>query len=96
MTSAELTEWEAFDRINPIGPERIELMIGTLCAVAGSITSKKGLDPSKFIPDYEKAFEKSLEEGRKQSPAEMKQVLLTVAEAHNKKLRRRQKKWASE
>ncbi len=28
MTSKEFTEWMAYDRVSPIGNERIELMIG--------------------------------------------------------------------
>lgn len=47
----------AFDRIEPIGPDRIELMLGVLCALVANVNSKKGTKPfaaNVFIPNYEK------------------------------------------
>jgi hypothetical protein len=56
INSREYSEWLAFDRIDPIGMDRGDLMAATIAAtVANAGGGKKGggtFTASDFIPDY--------------------------------------------
>lgn len=57
MSSAELTEWLAFDRVEPIGAWRTDYNMAMLCALFANANRKKGSKPFKtvdfmpFLPD---------------------------------------------
>jgi hypothetical protein len=56
LRADELTEWEAFDRLEPIGPARLEVMLGVLCSLTANAHRGKNSRRYKvgdFIPDYE-------------------------------------------
>lgn len=95
LTSEQLSEWEAYDKLDPIGKWRDEYMIANLCSlilnVANSIHAKKGhtpkrVDPIDFMPDW--LGERKEKEEEKQSLEEMKSFLLGFVTKHNKKIKR--------
>ena len=82
LTSSQITEWQAYDRIDPIGKWRDEYIIAVLASVimniAKSVWGKKNVKPSSpkdFMPNWEKAFDKP----KPQSVEEMKQILFALA-----------------
>lgn len=90
ITSQQLAEWEAYDKIDPIGSWRDDYRIAVLDALIVNIVSKlyakkghtpKEVLPTDFIPNW--TGEKRIE--RKQSVADMKQVLMSIAAAAQKK-----------
>jgi len=90
ITSEQLAEWEAFDRIDPIGSWREDYRMSVLASLIVNIVSKlyakkghtpKEVTPMDFMPNW--TGEKRIE--RKQSVADMKQVLYAIASAANKK-----------
>lgn len=56
LTSAELTEWQAFDQVSPFGPERADLRTGL---VTQAIFAAAGVDTElrNCMPDYERREE---------------------------------------
>ena len=96
ITSAQLSEWEAFDRIDPIGKFRDELMIANFEAlvlnIVNKLYAKKGhvpklVSPVEFMPNWSGELTK-LQEGKKQSVEEMKSVLMSFAKDQNKRVER--------
>ena len=90
ITSAQLSEWEAYDKIDPIGSWREDYRIAVLDALIVNIVSKlyakkgstpKEVLPTDFMPNW--TGEKRIE--RKQSVSDMKQVLMSIAAAAKKK-----------
>lgn len=57
VSSAELTEWQAFDACEPIGGYRIDYNAAMMCALFANANRKKGTQPFKtidfmpFLPD---------------------------------------------
>ena len=71
LTSSQLVDWEAYDRIEPIGQQRTDIMLATLCSLLkdslSAIFSKKGKRPKptpivEWLPwmeeDYKRLKEK--------------------------------------
>jgi hypothetical protein len=56
ITSKQFSEWMAFDRIEPIGEERIERMLALVCAVIANCHRTKGRkwQVKDFLPDYQR------------------------------------------
>lgn len=57
MSSSELTEWMAFDSIDPFGEQRADLRSGILCATVANHSMsrpKKPVRPVDFMPFAEK------------------------------------------
>jgi len=54
MSSSELTKWQAFDSIAPIGQERLDLLIGSLtCAVVNAFrdsSKSRPVEPADLMP----------------------------------------------
>ena len=91
LTSAQLSEWEAYDRLDPIGKWRDEYSFAVLDSLIVNIVSrlyaKKGhtpreVSPTEFIPNW--SGEKKI--AKRQSVADMKQALMTIAKSVNKKM----------
>lgn len=91
LTSEQLSEWEAFDRLDPIGKWRDEFNFAVLDSLIVNIVSrlyaKKGhtpreVSPTEFMPNW--SGEKKI--AKRQSVEEMKQALLSIAKSVNKKL----------
>ncbi len=54
VSSKEFIEWIAYDQISPLGPERIEYMLGVVaCTIANAQGRKNPLKVSDFVPKYE-------------------------------------------
>ena len=73
-TSAELTEWMAYENVTgPLGPERLDLLFGILTATVSNGSRSKGQrakEPKDFIPAWD--------QGAKRQPADWRQMLATV------------------
>jgi adenine-specific DNA glycosylase len=90
LTSEQLSEWEAFDRLDPIGKWRDEFNFAVLDSLIVNIVSrlysKKGhtpreVSPTEFMPNW--SGEKKI--ARKQSVEEMKQALMALAKSVSKR-----------
>jgi hypothetical protein len=57
MSSQELSEWMAYDRLEPIGWARVDLIGGLICSLLANSNRKRGaapFKPSDFMPFLEK------------------------------------------
>ena len=57
MSSEELSEWMAFDRLEPIGWARVDLVGGLLCSLLANQHRKRGskaFKPGDFMPFLER------------------------------------------
>jgi hypothetical protein len=57
MSSRELSEWQAYDQIEPIGWYRVDLAAAIIAALLANQNRKKGapaFKPSDFMPFLEK------------------------------------------
>lgn len=91
LTSAQLSEWEAYDRLDPIGKWRDDYSFAVLNALIVNIVNKlygkgkgKQYTPNDFMPNWS-GEKKSV---RTQSVEEMKQSLLNIAKIANTRKRR--------
>lgn len=87
LTSSQLAEWYAFDRLDPIGKARDDFRISYLATIvtnlAIAINGKKGTKPKEvkdFILDWDSGKEKGT-----QSPEEMKRIFMDIAAMNKKK-----------
>lgn len=94
LTANELAEWEAFDRLEPIGGWRDDYRLAYLCSlltnIAISQSGRKNIkmtDPEKFLLTWgEYRFQN--EKVQVQSVEEMKEALLGIARAFGGKKKR--------
>jgi hypothetical protein len=94
LTSKQLSEWEAYDRIDPIGTWREDFRLAYLSSLITNLTisvhGKKGAQhtsPMDFMLDW--TGEKKI--GKKQSVEEMKAVLMSLANTQNQKVEKKNK-----
>lgn len=92
LTSAQLSEWEAYDKLDPIGTWRDDYRMAYLASMITnlviSIHGKKGAKhtvPLDYMPKWDAEKESIV---RKQTPEEMKELLLDLAKMHNKNVGR--------
>ncbi len=85
MTSEQLAEWEAYNRLEPIGDERIEFSLAMISSVLTNIAiaalgkpGAKQTTPLDFLPKWD-AKEETKPKTKKQSVEEMKEILKTIA-----------------
>ena len=52
MTSRELSEWIAYDNVDPFGEVRDDLRTGIECATLAQINGTKNAKPKDFMPDF--------------------------------------------
>jgi hypothetical protein len=93
LTSYQLSEWEAYDRLDPIGTWREDFRVAELLSLitntARAVHGKKGIkmsSPSDFMPNWD-ALASGIPQVKKQSAEEMKQILLSMASTHNRKVK---------
>ena len=95
LTSVQLSEWEAYSRIDPIGSWREDFRVAQLQSLIMNIVnvlySKKGIRPAitspmDFMPDWSGD---NVKEPEKMSTEEMKQRLLSIARIQNRKIQNR-------
>ena len=94
LTSRQISEWEAYDTLDPIGSWRDEFRTARieslLLNIVNHLFAKDGTTPQlleaiDFIPDWTGEREPKT---KKQSVEEMKQALMSWATSHNKSLER--------
>jgi hypothetical protein len=89
LTSKQVSEWLAYDRLDPIGEyrndSRFAIVCSTITNIARSIWGKNGSKMtliSDFMPQYE---QKQINRKPKQSVEQMKDILKTIAGVYGKK-----------
>lgn len=98
LTSKQISEWEAYDKIDPIGTWREDFRLAKIESLITNIVqqlyAKKGSKPKlttplDFMVDW--TGEGVVQEPKKQSVEEMKATLMSFANAQNKKVGMRNK-----
>lgn len=91
LTSKQLSEWEAYDRLDPIGSWREDFRMAYLSSLITNLTisvhGKKGAKtttPMEFMPEWDR--EGVIHEPKKQSVEEMKAIMMGIAKNQNKKV----------
>ena len=89
MTSEQLTEWEAYDRLDPVGKWRDELGWASLSSLIVNMAKeilhdpKKGkpefVNPNDFLIKWGSVEEEQKPEPKKQSIEEMQQMMYIIA-----------------
>lgn len=80
LTSSQLSEWEAFDRIDPIGDWRDEYHFSFLASLITNIAIKiNGKEGSKLtnVDDFKFEWGKTEEENQEQLAKQIKEVFMT-------------------
>lgn len=94
LTLEQLQEWEAYDKLDPVGTWRDDFRMAYLASLIQNIVlclyPKKGekpklTTPSDFMPVWDEELRKIKSTPKKQSPEEMKHLLLALARSQNKK-----------
>jgi len=93
LTSEQLTEWEAYDRLDPIGKWRDELGFASLSSLIANIVKQlypeKGRKPKLTTPmDFMMKWgevEEQKPEPKKQSVEDMRQILMGIASVQGAK-----------
>ena len=93
LTSRQLSEWEAYDRLEPIGQRRDDYRMAILSSLIVNLTrqvhGKKGVKmttPEDFVPDW--GGDRKEVGPLKQSTEEQKKILLGIVKAHNKSIKK--------
>lgn len=97
LTSTQLSEWEVYDRLEPIGEWRADFRMAYLSCIITNIARKihggKGVEmavPLDFMPEWDK--EESIVEPVGQTVEQMKQIMLTIAHTQNRKVETKKRK----
>jgi len=92
ITSKQLSEWEAYDRLDPIGTWREDYRLAYISSLLTNLTisvhGKKGTkstNPIDFMLNWD--LEKA-KEPKKQSVEDMKATLLGIAKQQNRRVER--------
>jgi hypothetical protein len=92
LTSVQLSEWEAYDRLDPLGTWREDFRLAYLCSLVTNLvisthgkTGAKHTLPTDFMLDWD--LEKKKGVVKQQTVEQMKEVLFEIAKTHNKKLK---------
>jgi len=92
LTSKQLSEWEAYDRMDPIGMWRDDYRLAYISSLLTNLTisvhGKKGTkntNPIDFMLDWDLGKEK---QPKKQSIEEMKSILFGIADTQNRRVER--------
>lgn len=96
LTSYQLSEWEAYDRLDPIGEDRADFRIARLISVveniARTVWGEEGVEmtiPADYMPEWDKEDEDDIESKKRQTVEEMKQVMLSITDRQNREVKRR-------
>jgi len=98
LTSAQLSEWEAYDVLDPAGKWRDDyhaaFIVSEFTNIVRDLYGEKGAKhstPSEFMPKWNKEdAKKGRKRGSKeQSTGEMRQFMLGMADAQNKSLHKK-------
>lgn len=98
LTSVQLSEWEAYDTLDPIGTWREDYRTASLEAlmvnIIQSLYHKENETPQTttaidFMPIWDKEARKVAEKPVQQSITDMKDLLMSLANSQNKKEERK-------
>lgn len=93
LTGPQLSEWEAYDTLDPIGKWRDEFSAASLSSllanIAISTNAKKGTKPKlttpmDFMPDWANELDKESSK-KTQSTEDMKQMLMSLVSSSSKR-----------
>ena len=96
LTSKQLSEWEAYDRIDPIGKWRDDFSLAKIESLITNIVqqlyAKKGTipvntTPLDFMVDWSGQGKYQIQ--KQQSVEEQKQILMSWANAQNRQVKKR-------
>jgi len=94
LTSVQISEWEAYDQIDPIGKWRDDYYVAStqslIVNTARSIHGKRGVKMTTF-EEFMPNWSGEARPVKKQNPEEMKEALLSFARRHNKQLEKKNK-----
>ena len=97
LTSVQLSEWEAYGRLDPIGEWRADFRMAYLCTIVTNIARKvhgeKGAKmavPLDFIPEWGKEDEELIVQ-TKQTAEEMRQLMLAITKTQNGKTKKKKR-----
>lgn len=81
LTSEQLTEWQAYDRLEPIGQWRDDYRIAYLISAIASMVGGSAINPIDIMENmqYWNIKKKVQVSGKKQSVEEMKSILISIA-----------------
>lgn len=74
INARQLSEWMAFEQLEPSGDERADARIGYAFAKLATVLTGRPQRPTDFIPSFEQKI---------QTPEEMKAIFKAGARAHN-------------
>ena len=80
IDSRELSEWQAFFRLEPMPEQRADNRSGVIASVIANTNRAKNakpFEPKDFIPDYEKTPEKTDQKAVKTKVKNVFQTLMT-------------------
>jgi DNA-directed RNA polymerase specialized sigma24 family protein len=87
LTASQIAEWEAYDRLDPIGEWRNDFKFAYLASIITNLMirayGKKGSELTK-LDDFLIKWDGSEQEVKRQSVEEMKQVMLNLMASQNK------------
>ena len=82
LTSTQVSEWEAFDSLEPRETTKADYRVGLLCStmvnIARSVWGKKGSFKATTPLDYMPNWDGKEEEPKEQTVEEMKSVLFDI------------------
>ena len=92
LTSYQISEWEAFDKIDPIGEWRADFrgakVESLILNLVQSIFAKKGAQPTTTTAlDFMPNWTGEEDDPKVQSVEEQKRILLDIAGSQNKRVR---------
>jgi hypothetical protein len=92
LTSNQLSEWEAYDRLDPIGIWREDFRMAYIASLITNLTisvhGKKGAKQTNimdFMPVWDEEGKKQGGGQKTQSVEDMKSALLSIAKAQNER-----------
>ena len=103
LTSIQLSEWQAYDRLEPMGEDRADFRMAYLSTIITNIArklyGKAGVEmtvPLDFMPEWDRE-EEDIEEGKihmpkKQTVEQMKHILEAIAGVQNKKIKKKKER----
>jgi len=88
LTASQLIEWEAYDTLEPIGEWRADYRISFLASLLTNLViqtmGKKGAKLTK-IEDFLFDWDGSVADSKKQTPKQMKDILMAIVNKNKKK-----------
>jgi hypothetical protein len=89
LTSVQISEWEAYDRIDPIGTWRDDFRMAFMSSLVTnlviSVHGKKNAKHTNVMDFMPKWDDSGVKEVKKQSAEDIKKALMEIANAQNKK-----------